>query len=152
MADENICLYNKFGYCKYRETCKYKHVKEICETIQCSEEKCSKRHPRTCRYFRDYRRCKFGSYCTFSHDVPKNSDHCEIKVLKEKVDNLEKIISDKDLEISSIFESIAKQNEKQTELSKDLIDKNDQIAGLEVKLEKTNEILDGLNNRNTEIC
>ena len=154
MAVNNTCLYNKFGHCKYGDTCKYKHMKEVCENIDCSEDECSKRHPRTCRYFRDYRRCKFGSYCSFSHDVSiiieKNTDNIEMKVLKEKVEKLEKIISDKDVKISSIFETIAKQNETQTKLSNALAEKSDQIANLEAKLDKPSEINVELNNRSSE--
>ena len=73
-----------------------------------------------------------------------------MKVLKEKVEKLEKIISDKDVKISSIFETIAKQNEKQTKLSNALAEKSDQIANLEAKLDKSSEIIRELQNRSPE--
>ena len=60
------------------------------------------------------------------------------------------IISEKDLEISSIFETIAKQNETQTKLSNALAEKSDQIANLEAKLDKSSEIIKELQNRSPE--
>ena len=62
-----------------------------------------------------------------------------MKVLKEKVEKLEKIISDKDVKISSIFETIAKQNETQTKLSNALAENSDQIGNLEANLDKSSE-------------
>ena len=32
---EKICLHNKFGYCKYKEQCKYRHIRENCEREEC---------------------------------------------------------------------------------------------------------------------
>ena len=51
MAMENICLYNKFGHCKYQETCRRQHLREICELPLCENKSCMRRHPRTCKFF-----------------------------------------------------------------------------------------------------
>ena len=31
-----ICRRNKYGYCKYGDTCNFKHVKEICKDNKCN--------------------------------------------------------------------------------------------------------------------
>ena len=78
MALESLCLYNKFGHCKFSETCRKLHNKEICRNKTCEIQHCLKRHPRPCKYFQEYKRCKFGEFCSFSHDseyhihVPNN--------------------------------------------------------------------------------
>ena len=32
MAAVQVCGYNKFGFCKYLDTCKFRHIQIICET------------------------------------------------------------------------------------------------------------------------
>ena len=34
MAHEVLCLFNKFGFCKYQDRCRKKHTNEICDTIK----------------------------------------------------------------------------------------------------------------------
>ena len=29
--EEEICMYSKFGYCRYKEQCRKKHYSEICD-------------------------------------------------------------------------------------------------------------------------
>ena len=67
MASQNVCRYFRFGHCKYKERCRLQHVKEFCENQSCEIRSCSLRHPKACKYFRDYNRCKFGEYCDFKH-------------------------------------------------------------------------------------
>ena len=67
MAGATICLYNKYGYCKYKNLCRYHHVVDKCEDENCDVTSCFKRHPKTCRYFYRYNRCKFNDSCSFSH-------------------------------------------------------------------------------------
>ena len=72
MATQNVCRYFKFGFCKYLEKCRFVHVTEICENPECDAARsCSLRHPRICKFYRDYKRCKFGEWCCFKH-VEKN--------------------------------------------------------------------------------
>ena len=40
IMSENVCRINKFGYCQHGEKCRYKHVDEICQKINCSVHKC----------------------------------------------------------------------------------------------------------------
>ena len=70
---QTICRKNKFGYCKYDKTCRYKHVDEECDDENCDVYKCEKRHPRTCSYMRDHGRCKFTTYCKYNHKKVKNT-------------------------------------------------------------------------------
>ena len=69
---ENVCRFSKFGYCKYKETCRKTHFIEICKEASCVLETCLKRHPRICRFYRFYNNCKFGEFCQFSHDLKEN--------------------------------------------------------------------------------
>ena len=47
MAMENsaICVFFKYGYCKFKTSCKNKHVTQVCDDETCSYTKCQKRHP-----------------------------------------------------------------------------------------------------------
>ena len=53
--------------------CKKQHIKELCENSIFDIKTCNLGHPKECRYFRDYRRCKFGEWCCFLH-VHKDDD------------------------------------------------------------------------------
>ena len=107
MADENVCYFNKFGHCKYLDTCRNRHLNIICENADCEVQRCSKRHPRDCIFFRKFRRCKFGDYCSYKHCEILNSENCEITILKSKVEALEKLLEQKDRGIESILETIS---------------------------------------------
>ena len=88
MEDE-ICQFQKFGYCKFEEKCKRKHLKEVCDSLsRCQNKKeCQKRHPKRCRRFDSESSCRFQEKCAYDHQA------CEIdeekKELKEKVKHLE---------------------------------------------------------------
>ena len=84
-----ICHYAKFGYCKYKEDCKRKHLKEECEKIiSCNNIKtCMKRHPKPCKKYASGE-CKFKSDCAYKHVEPTENKE-QIK-LEEKVKQLEK--------------------------------------------------------------
>ena len=69
------CLHFKFGYCRYQSTCCLTHVREICQNEACEIKECDKRHPRLCRYWHDYGRCKFSEYCAYRHEPT----HCGFK-------------------------------------------------------------------------
>ena len=69
MAAEIFCNRNKFGYCKFGETCKFLHVNELCSNVKCDKRSCSFRHPKECLYFRKYKNCKFGEYCKYNHEI-----------------------------------------------------------------------------------
>ena len=91
------------------------------------------RHPKTCKYFREYRRCKFGEYCYFDHKET-HSELLEKKVndIIVKVDNLEKKLEHNNQQASNPdFETL----EKKLETIERLIeDKNRTIEVLEEKI------------------
>ena len=60
-----LCKYFNSGYCKFQSECKYIHAKEVCSKLKCKTKRCSKRHPKTCRYGD---KCKRRTVCLFKHD------------------------------------------------------------------------------------
>ena len=60
---QTICFKNKFGYCRYSE----------------------KRHPKICKYYRDFRRCKFTVGCKYKHE---NQNEL-FEEIKKKIEYLE---------------------------------------------------------------
>ena len=123
MAAPNVCTYNKYGYCKYKEICRKQHVNEKCENSSCDIQTCNLRHPITCKFFRKYNYCKFNP-CAFLHvekdsieklgsenkNMQKRFDLLEEKLDKaletinclDKFNTLENIIHQKDLEIETL--------------------------------------------------
>ena len=89
MATQNVCGWNKFGYCKFAEKCTKIHIGEVCDKSVCDIKKCKLRHPKICQVFRDYKRCKFDP-CAFKH----LDNETEIKQIKEENKELqEKLIA-----------------------------------------------------------
>ena len=93
IMSQNVCWYNKVGYCRFRNLCFRKHNNIICKNVNCEISKCSSRHPRICKFFLEYQKCKFGEYCRFSHDIPDSHK------TREKIEVLEKDVELLKLEI-----------------------------------------------------
>ena len=90
---QNVCWFNRFGYCRFGNHCFRKHINIICENVNCEIAKCSSRHPRKCKYFLEYQKCKFGEYCRFSHGIPNNPKNMEkIEALEKEVEVLKQEI------------------------------------------------------------
>ena len=71
---ENVCEHNKNGYCKFKETCRKRHINDHC----CVKDLCVNRH------------CKFGDYCALEHNKKKENKSIknalqEIEVLKTQM-------------------------------------------------------------------
>ena len=45
MATQNVCFYNKHGFCKYSDKCRNYHENKKCEKTKCEIKKCTLRHP-----------------------------------------------------------------------------------------------------------
>ena len=104
MTQEDVCKFNKFGFCKFGNTCFKKHDNRKCEKKDCNIWKCSQRHPKMCRYFSEFKMCKFGDFCRFSHDPFANDKNIkEIDEIKEKIRCLKQVIEEKDTEINKIM-------------------------------------------------
>ena len=118
---ENVCKYFKYGYCKYRGNCKFKHVQEICVETDCEVDQCKYRHPRECKFYREYQICRFGTMCCFRHETSPNMLKNgallqEIKILEENLEMLRQQIQEITINV--------KQKEQEIELLK----KNQDIA------------------------
>ena len=55
--------------------------------MTCENQNCFKRHPKNCKFYDMYKRCKFGDYCFYAHR--ESAQLNEMKVLKIKVEVLE---------------------------------------------------------------
>ena len=93
-----LCRKNKYGYCRYGETCRYRHINVICVAKSCNVFKCEKRHPKICNFFTDFGQCKFTTYCAYKHEKKKDAfeNSEKIKELEKKILSLEKSASKKD--------------------------------------------------------
>ena len=96
MEDE-ACLFNKFGYCKFNLNCKRIHYREMCQENQTCEAKieCKKRHPKK---YETERGCRFGFDCRYLHVSQQSANKVSatkpMSELQDKVDNLEKSLSE----------------------------------------------------------
>ena len=131
-ATSPVCRYNKFGFCKFKETCRMRHEDRICDEPLCYIQVCSRRHPKLCSFFEKYGQCKFGSYCRYLHKVPKvqNSDFYEntLKRNEEEILNLKEEISKLCNEINKMKASFENMNpryqcEKDASFECDICDK-----------------------------
>ena len=98
-GNKRICNFNKFGFCKFGKASFRKHEDVKCDNDGCEIWECSFRHPKSCRYFQEYRKCKFGDYCKFSHDLLVNGNDKEISEIKAKLEDLRLGIINKEKEI-----------------------------------------------------
>ena len=134
MAAHNVCRYFKFGYCKFAERCRFHHVKEECTNRSCDISVCTLRHPRICKFFRDYNRCKFGEWCFFKHMENNSMENVINKEeIMEKLDNLKQLIDEKDALIKDLAEKI-RVLEENTYGKEDTINENEES---ESEMDKT---------------
>ena len=84
-----VCEFNKSGFCKFSEKFRKRHIEQLCETENCEELLCEKRHPKLCKYYSIYKRCKFGEYCKYNHSGNYPRD---VNTLETKIENLEKTV------------------------------------------------------------
>ena len=93
-----ICYKNKFGYCKYSERCFQRQVTLVCDDAKCEVFKCEKRHPKICRYYRDFRRCKFTVGCKYKHENQSIKKLDELKLIRIGTNNDDKRAEEKLME------------------------------------------------------
>ena len=107
IESQNVCRYHKFGYCKFKTSCKFKHVTVVCDDDRCkNQHACQKRHPRVCKYFINFGSCKLGSACAYAHQTRRKVENGRIE---QKLDELMRIIKEKD---EIIDELVVKNKEK----------------------------------------
>ena len=93
-------MHQKFGHCKFKESCSKRHFQEICQNLSAcvSKTSCQKRHPKGCKRFAMEGVCKFGASCDYRHQEHQYS-HSEVNV---KIDNLEKTVSSMAVKINEL--------------------------------------------------
>ena len=91
-----ICMFDKFGFCKERDNCEKTHLTEVCVQEECDARKCDKRHPRPCKYFQQNGYCKFKFNCKYGHKQSGflTDQNVRIEALEKKNDKLSKLIED----------------------------------------------------------
>ena len=135
--NQNVCRYFKFGYCKFGEKCRNLHIEEKCCDNQCEIVNCDKRHPKPCNFYRDYGRCKYLQYCKYEHVQQGNNIITE--EYKIKIDNLEKIVVEKDSLIRKLIKETEENKEKLNVFEKDLNIKENIIKEMSEKFNQINE-------------
>ena len=105
MATQIVCKFNKFGFCKFRESCRNQHIKEVCELSSCDITKCKFRHPHVCKYYRDFGRCKYSEFCLYAHIDKENISDIS-RTLNNKIEDLEINIQKKDKDIEGFSHRI----------------------------------------------
>ena len=93
---ETICKFNQSGFCKFLTHCRKHHIMDTCQNTQCINSTCLLRHPRMCKYYLNFGRCKFGTTCAYLHESGnKVEDHqiselkSELEKIKTKIKNVE---------------------------------------------------------------
>ena len=105
-----VCLFDKFSFCKNGVRCTRIHLKEVCQIRECDYKKCNKRHPKPCRIFRQIGFCRFGTNCKHSHKLPQ-----EIYEQNKKIDSLEKLTA-------KLTKQVEDQDNQIKELKKQLLE------------------------------
>ena len=107
MAAVEVCRFNRFGYCRFKEMCRHRHIDQLCTDTDCDMDSCDKRHPKACIFFNAYKRCKFGSYCRYSHDLDTDKHEMERTSncsLRQEILTLSSKIKAMEEEFSTIIE------------------------------------------------
>ena len=140
---ESICKFNQSGFCKYKEHCRKQHVMDVCPTSMCNNMSCLLRHPKVCKFFLSFMRCKFGEACAFLHGPDKQTDaeniselEQEIQHVKAKISEVETILSKLD-KIEERMMSVEKRNLKTCEEIKEVMKTLNQKTSQMEKVQKT---------------
>ena len=151
MEMDNICAYNKFGYCRYQDKCKRKHENRICENGRCEITSCDLRHPKKCKYYETNKYCKFNELCKYAHFKPVSEEiiqnrtifdsntqsHKEILAAKlNEIEELKCILLKKEREIYNNVEAIKKTYQEVAELQEMNLNRDEKIKVLESEIDK----------------
>ena len=133
--ESTICLYFQSGFCKFGELCRKQHVSQICSSPNCNSKSCRHRHPKPCRNFNKFNFCKFGELCAYNHKVSKEQNN--VIELVNKIINLENIVKDMNVKISSLENEIQNiKNTKDLQKSEFSCDKCDYTASSSIVLKR----------------
>ena len=129
MATQNICFFNKYGFCKYSEKCRRYHENTICEKSQCEIRECHQRHPKECKFFRDFGFCKYSEWCKYSHNFHEN-----YHVKKENVKKIEDKLDIVETELQKKNDKVLKLEEKIKDIHLKMSEKDQTISKINKKL------------------
>ena len=120
---DKVCRYNKYGFCKYGDKCHFRHENVVCVVKKCTVIDCDKRHPVTCKYYRNFKRCKY-LYCAYKHekesDVNENDER--IEMIEVKLKSLE--ATNKLTNIDTLAKEIDKKVENEMKILRKVIEEN----------------------------
>ena len=171
MATQTICLFYKYGYCKHKDTCRKRHVSELCDKTSCDISTCSLRHPKNCKWYKEYGYCKFIP-CAFKHidntnsiDINKYQQENEnivkkLAIIEKKLETLqqneEELVRKRffDEKISKLESIIEEKDAKIQHFVQQVDQMESTIGALEGKLsdlEKNMEVIDTNNSNNKKI-
>ena len=81
--EKEVCKHYQTGFCKYRQQCTKEHVDEICnDKYECKEITCKMRHPKICKIFEVFGKCKFDNCAYLQVD---NTDNNKAKAISAKL-------------------------------------------------------------------
>ena len=85
-------MYQKYGFCKFKEKCGKRHLKEECKDLADCKCKtiCNKRHPKFCKRYILDRTCRFGQSCEYLHKEEDKPE--EENKLKERIPEQEEVV------------------------------------------------------------
>ena len=136
-----VCLFDKFSYCKNGVRCLKIHLKNVCFDRECDYRKCDKRHPRPCKIFIEKGFCRFGTSCRYSHRPPKSVEeqNKKIETLENTTTRLLKQVADQDVTIKDLQQKLIEMECREIKtLQKqidDLVEKNSGKEAIIKKLE-----------------
>ena len=111
MATSTICSFDKFGFCKYGVRCRKKHADLRCEDKSCEIFNCNKRHPKQCRYYKEFKRCKYNEYCRFDHKENAEGQRSD-KMLETRLLNIETLLQEVQKNYNILTEKLLEKDEK----------------------------------------
>ena len=97
--ERDICKYNQSGFCKFKTACTKFHENELCQVKNCSQIQCTKRHPKECRYFAEYKYCKFRA-CAFAHS--ERIEHGDVQAIRDDMNYMREEIGILKLKLNSL--------------------------------------------------
>ena len=115
---------------------------KLCEDENCEIKSCLSRHPKACRYFSEFKMCKFGEYCHFTHKVSADDSKCEMEDTVDKVETIEKVLSEHGIHMEKHKAISTSMHESIQNLTLELEIKDDEISDLKSKVESLTKAIE----------
>ena len=110
--EQEVCLYNQTGFCKFRQSCRRKHENQICpEDHDFKSTGCSLRDPKVCRSFKRDGACNFEDSCEYKHQNSQEAEivkeHAqEVMHLKMEMSQMKSVIKQMEAKIEFLHEAV----------------------------------------------